>query len=77
MSMVSGLEGHDYVDRLKELGLDTFEEKRLQIDMTQVYKVLNGKDKVSSDTRFFSVAANESGHGPSKPEGAPAAAGGA
>ena len=57
--MVSGLEGHDYEDRLKELGLDTLEERRLQIDMTQVYKVLNGKDKVSSDTWFASVAARE------------------
>ena len=36
VSMVSGLEGHDYEDRLKELGLDTHEERRLQIDMTQV-----------------------------------------
>ena len=27
--------------------------------MTQVYKVLNGKDKVSSDTWFASVAARE------------------
>jgi len=49
--MVSGLTGHEYEGRLKELGLDTFEKRRLQIDMTQVYKVLNGKDKVSSDTR--------------------------
>ena len=48
--MVPGLAGHDYEDRLKELGLDTLEERRLQIDMTQVYKVLNGEDKVSSDT---------------------------
>jgi len=44
---------------LKELGQDTLEERRLQIDMTQVYKVLNGKDKVSSDTWFASVAAGE------------------
>jgi hypothetical protein len=59
VSMVSGLEGHDYEDRLKELGLDTLEERRLQIDMTQVYKVLNGKNKVNSDTWFASLAATE------------------
>ena len=59
VSMVSGLAGHDYEDRLQELGLDTLEERRLHIDMTQVYKVLNGKDKVSSDTWFASVAARE------------------
>jgi len=56
VSMVSGLAGHEYKDRLEELGLDTLEERRLHIDMTQVYKVLNGKDKVSSDTWFASAA---------------------
>ena len=54
--MVSGLAGLEYKDRLEELGLDTLEERRLLIDMTQVYKVLNGKDKVSSDTWFASAA---------------------
>jgi hypothetical protein len=55
--MVSGLVSQNYEERLTELGLTTLEERRHQIDMLQVYKVLNGKDKVQSE-KWFEMAAN-------------------
>jgi len=50
--MVSGLKSESYEDRLKELGLTTLEERRHQIDMAQVYKILNGKDRVDWNSWF-------------------------
>jgi len=43
----------NHEERLEELGMVTLEERMLQVhrDMLQVYKILNGKDKMSgSDT---------------------------
>ena len=57
VGMVSGLVSQNYEERLTELGLTTLEERRHQIDMLQVYKVLNGKDKVQSEN-WFVMAAN-------------------
>jgi hypothetical protein len=48
--MVSGLKGTTYNEKLEELGLTTLEETRHQTDMLQVYKILTGKDRVSSET---------------------------
>ena len=45
--MVSGLRANSYEDRLKELGLQTLEERRRETDMIQVYKILHKKDKVT------------------------------
>jgi ribonucleases P/MRP protein subunit RPP40 len=44
IGMVSGLRGHTYEDRLKELGLTTLEERRHQADMAHMYKICTGKD---------------------------------
>jgi hypothetical protein len=52
VNMVSGLRGKNYEEKLQELGLQTLEERRIQADMVQVYKILNGKDKVNKDTWF-------------------------
>ena len=41
--MVSGPVGRDYESRLLELGMVTIEERRHQIDMVQIYKILHGK----------------------------------
>jgi ribonuclease P/MRP protein subunit RPP40 len=40
--MIAGLKSRDYSERLKELGLTTMEERRHQLDMVQVYKIVNG-----------------------------------
>jgi hypothetical protein len=37
--MVSGLKNKDYEDWLKELGMNTLEERRHQSDMLQVFKI--------------------------------------
>jgi hypothetical protein len=53
--VVSGLKAHTYEARLMELGLTMLEERRHQADMTQTYKIVNGKDQVSKGTWFKSV----------------------
>jgi hypothetical protein len=50
--MVSGLAARDYEERLRELGHTTLEERRHQLDMQQVHRILVGKDKVKSETWF-------------------------
>jgi hypothetical protein len=52
ISMISGLKGQTYEDRLKELGITTLEERRHQADMVQTFKILHGYDKVNSETLF-------------------------
>ena len=52
ISMISGLQGKSYEEKLKELGITTLEERRHQSDMVQTYKILHGHDKVKSDTLF-------------------------
>jgi hypothetical protein len=37
---ISGLKGHTYEERLKEVGLLTLEERRHQSDMVQTYKIV-------------------------------------
>jgi ribonuclease P/MRP protein subunit RPP40 len=55
MQMVSGLKGKTYIERLKELGLLTLEERRHQPDIVQTYKIVTGKAMVNSETWFKSV----------------------
>jgi len=50
--MVSGLTAREYEDRLLELGLVTLEERRHQMDMAQVHKMLAGIDKVNTEALF-------------------------
>ena len=61
VAMVSGLAARDYDDRLRELGLLTLEERRHQMDMAQVYKMLTGKDKVNRE-RLFTMANTHGRH---------------
>ncbi len=49
ITMVSGLKGTEYEERLKELGLTTLEERRHQADMLQTFKIVRGIDKVNSE----------------------------
>jgi hypothetical protein len=53
--MVSGLQGSTYEDKLKELGLTTLEERRHQADMVQTFKIMQGHDRVASNTWFQRV----------------------
>jgi hypothetical protein len=52
VSMVSGLKAATYEEKLKELGLTSLEERRHLADMLQSFKVLQGMDKVRSETWF-------------------------
>ena len=58
VSMVSGLKGRTYDEKLHELGLDSLEYRRKRFDMVQVYKILNGFDKVDSSTWFTTYGLN-------------------
>ena len=53
--MVSGLTGREYADRLSELGLTTLEERRHQMDMAEVYKMVTGKGCVDP-AEWFEMA---------------------
>ncbi len=55
IKMVSGLSGSSYEDRLAELGMVTLAERRHQTDMVQVFKIVNGFDRVEAGTWFNHV----------------------
>jgi hypothetical protein len=55
VAMISGLQGSTYEDKLKELGLTTLEERRHQADMVQTFKIMQGHDRVASNTWFQRV----------------------
>ena len=57
-NMVSGLNGRTYRDKLDELGLLTLENRRLQLDLVQVYKIIHNLDNVQCDTWFNLVGDN-------------------
>ena len=57
--MISGLKGKDYVEKCRELGLDTLEERRRKLDLVQAYKILTGKDKVKFEHLFNKVPARQ------------------
>ena len=50
--MVSGLHGQDYTAGIRELGLDTLEERRHQADMCIVPKLLQGEADLSHKLWF-------------------------
>ena len=58
VNMISGLTGKTYEEKCKELGLDTLEERRLNQDMLQTYKICNGKDRIHPDLLFDRVGHN-------------------
>ena len=41
-----------YEGKLKEIGLETLEERRHQQDMAMMYKIMNGKDGLENETWF-------------------------
>ena len=50
--MVSGLDSRVYEERLRELGLQTLEERRHQADMHMVHKILHGVGGLDQGTWF-------------------------
>jgi hypothetical protein len=50
VTMVSGLKGESYEEKLLELGLPTLEERRRQADMIQTFKIVRGIDRVDYNT---------------------------
>ncbi len=56
-SLIAGLKSRDYSVRLKKLGITTMEERRHQLDMMQVYKIVNGVGGVNSE-QWFKMAEN-------------------
>ena len=59
IGMVSGLSGRDYETRLKELGLQTLEERRHQADMCTVHKLMHGVGGVDYRTWFEKASDSE------------------
>jgi hypothetical protein len=55
VAMISGLQGSTYEERSKELGLTTLDERRHQADMVQTFKIMQGHDRVASNTWFQRV----------------------
>ena len=50
--MVTNLKSKNYEDRLVEMNMVTMEERRKRGDLIQMYKVLSGKDDVSTSSWF-------------------------
>ena len=56
--MVEGLEGYSYSDKLRILGLTTFETRFLRADLIEVLKIRRGFDNVDPEM-FFQVARDD------------------
>lgn len=52
VKMVSGLANESYEERLKELDMDTLEERRHQADMVMVHKIIHGKGHLDQKQWF-------------------------
>ena len=59
VGMVSGLVGGDYKERLKELGLQTLEERRHQADICTVHKIMHGTGDIGRGTWFDKASDSE------------------
>ena len=59
VDFVSGLKGSTYEEKLKELNLQTLENRRIRADMIQTFKIVNGFDNVDKNTWFKFVGLRE------------------
>ena len=49
---ITGLRTTTYKDKLKELGMTSLQERRTEIDMVEIYKIVKGVDTVNSEPWF-------------------------
>ena len=59
ISMMSGLAGNVYEERLKELGLQTLEERRYQADMYMMHKIMHVMGSIEHGAWFAKVCDSE------------------
>ena len=55
VNLITGLAGHTYEDKLRELGLKSLRERRIQYDLVQAHKMINKVDRVDPSTWFNMV----------------------
>lgn len=55
IKQVSGLTGRTYKERLRELDMQTLEERRGEMDLIQAFKILRGIDKVDRGQWFRTI----------------------
>ena len=55
VKVISGLRASTYEERLRELGLPSLQDRRLEIDMVQTYKLENHMDTDNSELWFESA----------------------
>jgi hypothetical protein len=53
--MVSGLKSTEYLERLEELKMPPLQQRREEIDMTEMYKIMSGKSAVEPSIWFEKV----------------------
>ena len=52
VSMISGLTGESYEEKLQEIGLSTLDSRRMRYDMVETYKIIHKKNNVKRETWF-------------------------
>jgi hypothetical protein len=52
INMVSGLKSHEYSERLKELEMPTLTQRREELDMTEMFKIMTKKSAVNPNIWF-------------------------
>ena len=52
VKQIKGLSGTSYEEKIREIGLESLEERRNKQDLIQTFKIIHGYDKVSSNTWF-------------------------
>jgi len=60
VKMVGGLQGSTYPEKLRELGLQTLEDRRQEADLTLMYEVIRGECKVRGE-KWYKMA-EDTGH---------------
>ena len=58
VEMISGLKGHTYEEKCKEIGLETLERRREHMNRRQTYKIVAKVDKVDKNMWFKMAAEN-------------------
>ena len=62
VSLVHGLRGATYKEKCRELDLDLLSVRTERADLIQVYKIMNGLDKVDEEKIFKRMPSTENGH---------------